>query len=1048
MEQQALKEKIQYLTQRCQDDQEGVKEELDGIWKFLEANKDLRDKMVPQVQQLQQVVEQHGLQINQLNLRVDQLEDKVTQGGDIEPVFSGAAPKYKNHVIELARDKRWEEPEFSETREGVGYRGVLRVNDCRFEGRQVCLNKKQAHQEVAKMALPLLQDMPPGNDSIGWAHSHSGQPLSLLAGTPLPAVGWRPDLPSILPSPLDDPELSAASSSASGGPKITVSVRVVKVHPPEYTYPPVMPLSSGALGTKTSTLLAGHSTAVRGSEDTHPPLPEHRASSRTEDSVKAGPCFYGSVTVQLVKEVCVEGRSEEEEALQEAYGELAPLCGLEGNDATSSGLSKRDVVLEYFRGRGFPMPSELITARPDGKFDCQLKLSGPLTFHSQASSSKKQAEHRAAKRALEQLGGVLGCSSVSSKGENYNYKGALQERLMALKMEIPTYHIQDSNSSEPGAGAVIQPEPGAGAVVQSVPTSRAVVQSEPTSRAVVQSEPTSGAVVQSEPTSRAVVQSQPGAGAVVQSEPGMKESAGEQNSSVGVTGSRFLGSVTMLLNMEVAEDIGEEVEEEETQEEKAYRTLARQLDILHTSHTGSHRLLVERHFAACGFPLPLQQTRTRADGTTHCTLTLSGAFTCADQGSSKKQAEHRAAKRALEQLGGVLGCSSVSSKGENYNYKGALQERLMALKMEIPTYQVIDRGVQGGSSTAVSVLESSPARRSDLSPPLEVAVAPGSNEQPAAAQHSPAAVKPTQLQSTVPVEPVPVEPVPVVSCAPVVPVVSCAAAVVPVTSTTGSISTAGRCKQARVQFEVVERLLELKGLLPPVVVIEKCSVEHQLTARVQVELRDFSFRCPSACPSKKEASRKAFHCLALAAGICTPQADETYSIKEVKQFFAQRKLPCPKEVVEEKEKTFSCSLTEVSCCLAYEGEGSSETATRQAACLEALSKLGPLLLSGSGPSGGGPGGPVGGAPVVTVVGPIGVLETLGSEGAEQRLCALLNRLGQPAVTCSVASRRYMAWLTLALSGFTLQHDSSTNRKQAQNYLCERILKILDIDTAI
>lgn len=57
-----------------------MQEEIEGIKKFLRENEDLKEKLAPQMEQLQKRVDEHERQINVLNERVDQLEVKVTQG--------------------------------------------------------------------------------------------------------------------------------------------------------------------------------------------------------------------------------------------------------------------------------------------------------------------------------------------------------------------------------------------------------------------------------------------------------------------------------------------------------------------------------------------------------------------------------------------------------------------------------------------------------------------------------------------------------------------------------------------------------------------------------------------------------------------------------------------------------------------------------------------------------------------------------------------------------------------------------------------------------
>ncbi|XP_036413521.1 uncharacterized protein CXorf38-like [Colossoma macropomum] len=155
-EQQALKERIEFLAQRYKADQQTeIKGELQGIKNFLDQNKDLLESLRPQVTQLneiQETVEKHEFQIDNLSNRVENLE-KVTH----DPMFSDDPLKFKNHLIEQARKRKWPEPLFTEELEASGYRGRVVVNGRTFTGLQVCNNKRRAHQEVAKIALGQLQ---------------------------------------------------------------------------------------------------------------------------------------------------------------------------------------------------------------------------------------------------------------------------------------------------------------------------------------------------------------------------------------------------------------------------------------------------------------------------------------------------------------------------------------------------------------------------------------------------------------------------------------------------------------------------------------------------------------------------------------------------------------------------------------------------------------------------------------------------------------------------------------------------------------------------
>uniref|UniRef100_A0AAR2JXR2 Uncharacterized protein n=1 Tax=Pygocentrus nattereri TaxID=42514 RepID=A0AAR2JXR2_PYGNA len=100
-EQQALKEKIEFLAQR-----------YDGMKNFLDQNKDLLESLRPQVNRLneiQETVEKHEFQLDNLNNRVGNLE------------------KFKNHLIEQARKRKWPEPLFTEELDANGKGSVTSI---------------------------------------------------------------------------------------------------------------------------------------------------------------------------------------------------------------------------------------------------------------------------------------------------------------------------------------------------------------------------------------------------------------------------------------------------------------------------------------------------------------------------------------------------------------------------------------------------------------------------------------------------------------------------------------------------------------------------------------------------------------------------------------------------------------------------------------------------------------------------------------------------------------------------------------------------------
>ncbi|CDQ98237.1 unnamed protein product [Oncorhynchus mykiss] len=153
LEQQILKEKLECLSQRYEEDRETALtlEELQCVRVFLEGNNDLQKSLAPQWERLTEVQER----VDTLTVRVDTLEMN-TRTHAVYPEFSTDILKYKNHLYEEARRQGWPEPVFSEIKEALGYRGRVQVRGQTFEGVQVCPKSKKAHQEVAKLALSQL----------------------------------------------------------------------------------------------------------------------------------------------------------------------------------------------------------------------------------------------------------------------------------------------------------------------------------------------------------------------------------------------------------------------------------------------------------------------------------------------------------------------------------------------------------------------------------------------------------------------------------------------------------------------------------------------------------------------------------------------------------------------------------------------------------------------------------------------------------------------------------------------------------------------------
>ncbi|KAK3510834.1 hypothetical protein QTP70_022775 [Hemibagrus guttatus] len=181
-EQHALKEKIEFLAQRYEENQgTEIKEELQGMKNFLDQNKDLLEDLAPQLSRLDEIqekVNKHEQVINTLKTRVDCLEK-----GAPDPMFTGDPLKFKNHVFEVARKRKMPEPEFMEDCEAGGYRGIVNVNGKTFRGMQVCNNKRNAHQEVARIVLEFMESHPEwGEEAVESISSSTASSTNIYYG--------------------------------------------------------------------------------------------------------------------------------------------------------------------------------------------------------------------------------------------------------------------------------------------------------------------------------------------------------------------------------------------------------------------------------------------------------------------------------------------------------------------------------------------------------------------------------------------------------------------------------------------------------------------------------------------------------------------------------------------------------------------------------------------------------------------------------------------------------------------------------------------------
>ncbi|KAK3530397.1 hypothetical protein QTP86_024434, partial [Hemibagrus guttatus] len=208
-EQHALKEKIEFLAQRYEENQgTEIKEELQGMKNFLDQNKDLLEDLAPQLSRLDEIqekVNKHEQVINTLKTRVDWLEKgapglpkhikndigKQKQGHNAvlshDPLVTQCSLvillSSRIMCLKVARKRKMPEPEFMEDCEAGGYRGIVNVNGKTFRGMQVCNNKRNAHQEVARIVLEFMESHPEwGEEAVESISSSTASSTNIYYG--------------------------------------------------------------------------------------------------------------------------------------------------------------------------------------------------------------------------------------------------------------------------------------------------------------------------------------------------------------------------------------------------------------------------------------------------------------------------------------------------------------------------------------------------------------------------------------------------------------------------------------------------------------------------------------------------------------------------------------------------------------------------------------------------------------------------------------------------------------------------------------------------
>ncbi|XP_051978470.1 uncharacterized protein LOC127640108 [Xyrauchen texanus] len=871
-EQEAMKEKIEDILLRFEGNQEkATKEEPQGmnnILEFLDQNKDLLENLGPQVTKLKEMqdkVDQHDQQITNLTVRVDQLEE-VTH----DPMCSDKPPRYKNHLLEFSRAKKWLDPTFIEGREAQGYRGQVEVNGHIFTGKQVWNSRKAAHQEVAQIALKQLQ--------------------SEVEITNEPS-----------------------SSSASSVSQTDMS-------------------SSSSLGIT----------------------------------------FFGKVIVDLNQEVESDGcYSTKEEANESAYKVLWK--HLQGEMAPIQDPTYRSAIMEYFTKFGFHKPAEDFVPNADNTIICKLKLSGPFTFYDRdGSTKKKQAEHQAAKVALQHLSGILNCAPISDTEKNF--KGILKERLEAHGFKNPIYETeQKDGSSEESVNSGISPDLSNSFITQATMKQDSEQESESISTPIQ----LSSHEQRVSDTVPMLLDPQDS------SSPG-SQSKMAQNDCPGIT---FFGKATVILDQEIVSAGCHSNEAEAT--ESAYKVLWKHFRISAPIEGQTYRSAIMEYFNRFRFQKPAEDF-VQNDDTTTCKLKLSGPFTFYDRDGStkKKQAEHQAAKVALQHLSGILNCAPISDTEKNF--KGILKERLEAHGLKNPIYETEQK--DGSSEKSVN---------SGISPDLSnlsvtQATVKQNSELESESISTPIQLSPHQVSvgDTVPLLPDPED----------------------------SSSLGPHRKRARIDCPEIYELFNVFNLKPPHVKVEDIKCDQNFICTVGINFKNVSFTNKNGYDSKKEAIRKTYLLFGCAMAILDPSTDERKSSEQVKQHFSQKSLAFPQEDFEGSTKPFYCSLKNITYIVDYEGQGSSESEAKLHALQKALSSLSPLFdypsLTGANTA----------------------------EEVENQLSSMLKGAEQKDPIISQKDPLKKACIQLSFNNYTVKCTCKGSKRAARNHLSSRILGLLGVKT--
>ncbi|XP_067293335.1 uncharacterized protein [Pseudorasbora parva] len=781
-EQQALKERIEdFITRFDGNQDENAKEEpqdMKSLLDFLDQNKDLLVNLGPEVDKLKEMqakVDQHEKIITNLDDRVKNLEKEKH-----DPVFPGNPLRYKNHLYEYCRTKKWLEdkwPVFTEFQEAQGYRGEVKVNGKIFTGEKVHNDKKSAHQEVAYIALEKLKLQEESTDEPS------------CSGT--------------------QPEASCTSSS--------------------------------------------------------------------------GIIFLGKVTVDLDQEVTSDRCSAKEEATEAAYKVLWERFRI---SSPAEGRTYRSVIMEYFHKQCFQNPTEHFVQNDDDTYICKLKLIGPFTFYDKEGSTKKrQAEQQAAKVALQHLSGILNAAPISDTEKNF--KGALKERLEMLGLNCPIYDTENkAEISDHISG-----------ISSDLATSISLSISQEAEREFSELKSENVSTSAQLPSCQEPVCVP--APVLPDPQESISPAAQTKKPRIECPGIIFFGEVTVDLDLEVASD---RCSAKEEATEAAYKVLWERFRISAPAEGQTYRSVIMDHFNTHDLQMPTEEFVDDDGNTTICILKFNKSFTFYDkEGSNKKrQAEHQAAKVALQHLSGILNAAPIPDNEENF--KGALKERLERLGIKSPTYDTKEykEAISKEQVTSVSISQEAQQEHSE--------------------QTSESTFTSAQLPSCQE---------PVCASAPVLP------------DPQESISP--QRKKPKIYCPEIDELFNVYNLKLPHVKMENIECNMNFKCSVEINLEEFTCANKQGYDSKKEAIRKTYLFFGHAVSILDASTDEKTSIAKVKEVFSQNFLPLPQEDVEGSAKPFYCSLKNISYKVIYTGQGSSEGEAKLDALQNALRSLSPLF---------------------------------------------------------------------------------------------------------